>query len=197
MKSKKLAILALASCSLFLASCSMNKDHISSSREEANKMFAQQALVNQANMPQKLAETAMPQQPKLIPNASASETIMPKGGRVSVHQNPISTFAHNKSVKKAVRSISQVVASNKITNTIGQIVRKPTAVAAAKGNPFEGMNYLKMWIVFLLASIILYVLAALFAAASLPAVLFTVLGAIAGIIFIIFFILWILQLAGK
>ncbi len=195
MKSKKLLYLALVSCSLFIASCSMNKNSISSSNSGVNKMLYAQQLEGQ-----KVAILPFSDNTKSSPKNSLQGQQDNLPGTPSAHVQ-IPVFQQQKNSNPAIASIRKqfnkpilVAAASHVVNKIEKLRNAGSRTAAHKDLPFADSNLLVMWIVFLLISILLYVIAALFAAASLPGILFTILGFIAGLIFLYFLILWIIQL---
>ncbi len=193
MKSKKLLYLAMASCSLFFASCSMNKNSMSSSNSDANKMQYAQQLEAQKVAPTKSIDNLHVSSEINVPESQSDLSIT---GLKTV-STPI--LQKHKKLNTAIKLAkvyfhSPVLIATKAVNEMAKIRNASTHASAHKDLPFADSNLLVMWIVFLLASILLYIIAGLFAAASLPGILFTILGLIAGLIFLYFLILWIISL---
>ncbi len=199
MKITKIFSLVAISASLILSSCSMNRETADSSYSQTNKLQSMQQLTNQKYHPKELAIST--------PNTSVSQSgttddaFAVKGNlsnvQVPLNNNHGKTASRNNIVKTAGNTLVKTLTVKNAATAMNRLMEKhnPTASVNKIGHTSE-MSYLWMWIIFLLASILFYILAGVFTLSlSLGlAAVFYILGVLASIAALVFFILWLVQL---
>jgi len=192
MKITKILYFAVISAGLLLSSCSMNKEANNTSYPQFGQLTAEQQLINKSAPKQATASVDVSQNQEVIQNDLIGASTNSKYVKVPGAQKHIKSFTQSNIIKEAGKTLSQVITVPKAIGTINSLIKKPAFTASTKSNPFAGMNYMVMWIVCLVASILLYAIGGLLGPVGL---LFDILGLIAGIFFLVFLILWILELA--
>jgi hypothetical protein len=199
MKITKIFYFAAISASLFLSSCSMNKETADSSYLQTSKLQPMQQLSNLKYNPKELAISAPTNS---APQSGTADDAFPIKGNLSniqvpVRNNHTKTSTSKNLIKIASNSLVKTIAINKAAASMARLMEKhnPAASINRAGHATD-MNYLWMWIIFLLASIVFYILAGVFTLSfSLAlAAVFYILGVLASIAALVFFILWIVQL---
>ena len=191
---RKTLYLSLASISLIFGSCSMNKDGMNTSCLQSGKLQAHQQLTNQPTNLEKPAtinaqvgqNVAQPQSFDLLGNPAK---ILPQG----LHRH-ISPLGGNNIARKAGKKIVEMTNLPKTISVMSRVMTMPSHKASVKNLPFEGANYLVLWIVFLVAAALFFFLGTIAGATALLGILFNILGLLALLAFLLFFILWIIEL---
>src|SRR6185312_14179593 len=144
MKSKKIPYPALALCILFFASCSMNKNNISSSKSDANKMqYAQQLEGQNVTSQQSSKDSHISTQINVQNNQAYAS-----GNNFKPIQAPV-LLKHKKSnpaIKLAMTYMHHpVLIASKAAVEIQKLRNAGTRTAAHKDLPFADANLLLMW----------------------------------------------------
>ena len=187
---RKTLYLSLASISLIFGSCSMNKDGMNTACLQSGKLQAHQQLTVQPANQEKLATiNAQVDQNSAFDLLGSPAKILPQG----LHRH-ISPLADNNIARKGGKKIVEMANLPKTISSINRLMTMPTHKASVKNLPFEGANYLVLWIIFLVAAALFFFLATLAGATALLGILFNILGLLALLAFLLFIILWIIKL---
>jgi len=192
--------MAVVTAGLILSSCSMSRDASNTANLNSQKLQAKQELANQTTDKNNIASvdiTAQKTADAIVTNSTESKntaTIHP----IAIQQKR--SLAHNSFIKNAGHGLAQTITLPKIANHVNNLLKVQSNVASVnhKAHPTDA-NYLILWIVCLIASILFYVLAAVFtySLAFGLALIFSLLGVLASIAALVFFIMWLIQLFNK
>jgi len=190
---KKLLYFTLATFSIVFASCSMNKNNVNAGYLQSGKLFTSQQLTIQPTN-EKIAPINIPVN-KEIGQANSCEiqdnTVKFQKQGLKMGIKPL---IGSNLVRKAGKSLTAIAQLPKAIAAVSQITKMPTHIASSKDLPFEGANYLVLWIVFLVAAALFFFLVNVVGEVTLLGVIFNILAILALLGFILFFIFWIAQL---
>ena len=185
--------LSLACISLVFGSCSMNKEGMNTISLQSGRLQTLGQLTNrhinrEINSPAN-EKANQPGSFDVIANHVAIQVPVFHSTVLKKH------FAGKNMMRKAGKKIAEIAKLPKTMPSINRMITTPTHKTSMQNLPFQGSNYLALWIVFLLASVLFYALAIYaFDSIMILSLVFNILGLLALLAFLLFIILWLIEL---
>ena len=191
---RKIIYVAVLFFSLFFASCSINRNNVNTAYLQSGRLQTGQQLTVQHANHQGIAAIDAPGYHSNIP----SESINLPGNHAKVEvrgpERRLKSLAGSNRLRKAGKNFTEITKLPKAMATVCRTMKMPTRAASAKNLPFEGANYLLLWIIFLAAAVLFFILVNVAGAITILGLLFNILGILALLGFLLFLILWTVQL---